>query len=480
MLFQDLGTRRVEADFGGGQISSDGGALLLRQVNLGLGVTRKVAGCFRDGRDARYVEHGLEELVAQRILGLALGYEDLNDHLTLRRDPLLAVACGQKDVTGERRAGDQKGAALAGAATLNRLEHGDEQAGEVAARYRRIEPVPEKIAAVVLELGARCLPREAEVLVLDFDATDDPLHGQQEGRFFHGYYGDYCYLPLFCFCGDVCLWAQLRTSDRDASDGTVEALEKIVPLLRARAPQARLVVRADSGFAREAILLWCEAHGVDYVIGLARNERLQTLAKEACTELEALTRTAGGDWRESARHFVEFDYQTLESWRCARRVIGKLEQTGDKENPRFVVTNLPLEGLRAKDGTCLLSGEPKALYETTYCARGDAENVLKQMKLDLFSGRTSTRDLTSNQLRLWWSALAYLLLERLRAWGLAGTDLARATLGTIRLRVLKIGALIQVSVRRVWVRLSSGCPWQRLFGGCWQALRTPPGLTTGE
>lgn len=481
MLFQDLGVRKVVADFSGGRISSDGGALLLRQVDAALGVSRTLAGCFEDGRDARKIEHTLPELCAQRILGLALGYEDLNDHATLRTDPLLAAACGKSDPLGAERVTIFRGAALASAPTLNRLELGHqrpERGAEVAAKYRRIEPVPARLEAALLKMGTRCLDKGAPLVVLDLDATDDPLHGTQEGRFFHGYYGDYCYLPLFCFAGDVCLWAQLRTADRDASDGSVEALEKIVAAVRARLPRARILLRADSGFAREAILAWCEQNGVHYVIGLARNERLNALAEAEREELRLCTQAAGGVWQAGARHFVEFDYQTRESWSRERRVIGRLEWTQGEENPRYVVTDVPAGGLGEREGQPLLSGDARTLYEETYCARGQAENVLKQMKLDLHSDRTSTHDLASNQLRLWWSAFAYLLLERVRAWGLGGSELARATLGSVRLRLLKIGAQVRVSVRRVLVELSSAYPLQELWRQCQQRLaaaRAPAG-----
>lgn len=465
LLFQDLGERKVVADFSGGHLSSDGGALLLRQVDAGLGVSRALAGCFVDRRRQDLIEHQVPELIAQRLYALALGYEDLNDHAHLRRDPLLAAAAGKRDVLGtERRCPEHRGFALASPATLNRLE----LSAEFSDYYRKVHPDPEAVEAALLEMGVRCLPKDAEVLVLDFDATDDPLHGQQEGRFFHGYYDSYCYLPLFCFCGDVCLWAQLRTADRDASDGTIEALEQIVAAIRKRMPNVKIIVRTDSGFAREAILAWCETQeSVYYCTGLARNGRLETLLGPALAAARAQHCLCGG---ANVRRFAEFTYRTRDSWSCERRVIGKAEVSSQGDNPRFIVTNLPLEGLRGKEGRELVKGDGRWLYEEFYCERGQAENRIKQMTLDLQSDRTSTHWLSSNQMRLWLSAFAYLLLERLRAWGLAGSELARATLGTVRLRLLKVAAQVRVSVRRVHVALCSAYPLQRLFARCQQRL----------
>ena len=318
-----------------------------------------------------------------------------------------------------------------------------------------------------MQLGVRCLPRDSQVLVLDFDATDDPLHGRQEGRFFHGYYDAYCYLPLFCFCGDVCLWAQLRTSERDGSDGTVEALEKIIAAIRERLPQVKIIVRGDSGFCRDAILAWCEAQrDVFYCIGLARNARLEAMLEPAMATARARHILCAS----TTRNFAELRYRTLDSWSCERRVIGKAETGAQGDNPRFIVTNIPLEGLRGAGDKTLLEADGESLYEDLYCERGNAENRIKQMTLDLHSGRTSTHWLASNQMRLWLSAFAYMMLERLRTWGLAGSELAAATLGTVRLRLLKVAAQITVSVRRVYVQMSSAYPLQTLFAKCQQRL----------
>jgi hypothetical protein len=434
----------VVADFTGGQLSSDGGVLLLRQLDRGLGLTRQVAACFQDRRNPDLIAHRVAELVAQRIFGLALGYEDLNDHQALRTDPLLALAAGKMEVRD----------ALASAPTLNRLEI---TADRPASRYHKITPQPARLEALLLQLGVRTLRRRQREVILDFDATHDPLHGRQEGTFFHGYYDCHCYLPLYAFIGDALVWAQLRTADRDASDGTVEALAQIVPAIRRRCPKARIILRADSGFCREAILAWCEAHGLDYVIGLARNPRLREALTPALVRAREQAVLVGG----TARVFTEFRYQTLETWSRTRRVIGKAERLGDKDNPRFIVTSLTRRG--------------DELYERVYCARGEMENRIKEQQGDLFGERLSSHGFAANQLRLWLSAFAYILMERLRAVGLKGTALAQATANTIRLRLGKLAARVEVSVRRIRVRLATSAPVQALFAQVWSRLRTLPG-----
>jgi hypothetical protein len=481
MLFQGLGGRKVEADFSGGHLSSDGGVLLLRQIDRGLGVSRLVARCFRDGRDPHRIEHTVEQLITQRLQALALGYEDLNDHDELRRDPLLAVAAEKEDPLGmERLDPAQRGRALASGPTLNRLELSQNEKRQ--ARYHKIVADAEALEETVLNLGVRCLDKGSPLVILDFDTTADRLHGEQEKRFFHGYYKDYCYLPLFCFAGEVLLWAQLRPSDIDASAGTVAALEKIVPAVRKRLPQALILLRADSGFAREEIFAWCEGHDVYYVCGMARNKRLQNelsasyrqmWSGRAAEVVAALSegRSCLPAQQPSQRRFVDFEYRTRESWSRSRRLIGKAEITRGEGNPRFIVTNIGKEGLRSKKGNQrLIDGSGKALYEETYCARGEAENHIKQMKLDLHCDRTSTRGMASNQLRLWMAALAYGLLERMRTLGLHGTQLAQASMGTIRLRLLKVAAHITVSVRRIHVRLSSAFALKELFDLCRRRL----------
>jgi hypothetical protein len=458
LLFQDLGRRKVVADFSGGSVSSDGGVLLLRQVDRLLGVSQGLAQCFRDRRDARWVEHALEELLRQRLFGEALGYEDLNDHAWLRRDPLLAVACEKRDPLGQDRVrSGVAGIVLAGAATLNRLELSNNK----QTRYHKLEHDPARVEALVLKLGVRCVPKEAEEIVLDLDAMGHVLYGQQEGAHFNRYYDEYCYLPLYILVGEVPLWAQLRTSDQDPIAGVVPALEKVVRALRARCPAARLIVRGDANFSREELMSWCESRGVYYVLGFARNSALIQQLGPALAEARMAHVLCGG---ATVRRFKEFSYRTHHSWSRARRVVGKAEVNAQGQDARFVVTNLPAQGFGPEAERSRF--EPQRLYEECYCARGEMENVLKQQVLDLKADRLSTHYLASNQLRLWLATLAYLLLDRVRTIGCRGTELARATAGSIRLKLLKVGALVRVSVRRVYVLLSSGYAFQDLFRIC--------------
>jgi hypothetical protein len=463
LLFQDLGPRQVVAEFTAGALSSDGGVLLLRQVDHGLGLSRALAGCFRDARDARYVDHSVPQLVAQRLYGLALGYEDLNDHAFLRRDPLLATACDKLDPLGLDRFNPAfRGAALAAPCTLHRLELSNNK----TTRCHKLAHDPAAVEQCLLTMGVRALPKHAREVVLDLDAMGHLLHGAQEGRHFSGYYDGYCYLPLYVFCGDVPLWAQLRTADQDAAAGTVPALEKIVAAIRKRSPHARIILRADSGFCREEIMAWCEGQTeVYYCLGLAKNSvLLERLAPALCAARarRCLTGTP------STRVFTGFDYQTQKTWSRARRVIGKAEVSAAGDNPRFLVTNLPAGGFPDEGDPTRF--EPARLYEEFYCARGEMENVLKQQVLDLAADRMSTHYLASNQLRLWLATLAYLLLERVRAIGCAGTELARATAGSVRLKLLKVAAVVRVSVRRVQVQLSRAWPGRETFTRCAQAL----------
>ena len=452
--FAELAGRRVECDFSGGYLSSDGGALLLRETDLSLGLSQKLAGCFSDNRDGRFVEHEISELVSQRLTGLALGYEDLNDHDALRIDPLLAVAVGKADPTGmDRIHAQDRGKPLAGPSTLNRLELGNEQGSP---HYRKIKANMDQIEELLIQISVQSLSPELSEIVLDFDATDDIIHGLQEGRFFHGYYRNYCYLPLYCFVGSLPLWAQLRRSQLDAYIGTVEALEKIVPILRKRCPQARIIVRGDSGFCREALMSWCEDNDLYYCFGLARNGRLLAQLQRAFFFARATACLIGGH----AREFVEFEYQTKKSWSRPRRVIGKAEVLPQGDNPRFIVTNLPAEGFEHdRPGRFA----PRACYEEFYCARGNMENRIKEQQLDLFADRTSTHYMGSNQLRLWFSTFAYLLVETTRTVALQGTELAKATAGTIRTKLLKIAAHVTVSCRRIYVKFASAFPRRETF-----------------
>jgi len=443
------------ASFDGGRISSDGGALLLRQVDQQLGLIESFAECFDDHRSAEWVEHSVEDLLRQRVFALALGYEDLNDHDDLRRDALLATCVGKTDPTGESRSrARDRGNALAGKSTLNRLEWGlAERAAED--RYHRVAVDSEAVDCFFVDLFLDSYDEAPEEIILDFDATDDPLHGNQEGRFFHAYYDSYCYLPLYVFCGKHLLCARLRRSNIDASEGTVEELSRIVAQIRDRWPRVSILLRADSGFAREEIFAWCEEHGVEYVAGVARNARLERLLGPAIERAEQRCAQSG----KAERVYEELRYQTRKSWSRSRRVIGKAEITKHGRNPRFIVTSLSVDEM-----------EGQGLYEEIYCARGDMENRIKEQQLDLFATRTSGRLMRVNQVRLWLSSLAYSMIEALRRLGLQGTDLANAYCGTIRLRLLKIGARIRVTVRRVWVSLASSHPAEAVFAHAYDRL----------
>jgi hypothetical protein len=437
-------SQRVVGQFDGARMTTDGGALLLRQVDRKIGLLRRVVGCFTDGRDAERVEHPLAEMLGQRIFALALGYEDLNDHEELRRDPLLALLAGKRALAEP----------LAGKSTLNRMEltPGDSLAAQ---RYHKITYSPEALDELLVEIFLEAHPRVPHQIVLDLDVTDTPLHGEQEARFFHGYYGHYCYLPLYVFCGDHLLCARLRPSNQDASAGSVAELERIVGQIRRRWPKTQIIVRADSGFCREELMAWWEAHQVDYVLGLARNERLRKKIARQLRQAKQQHQQTGNP----ARVFAEFRYRTRKSWSRSRRVVAKAEHLEKGENPRFLVTSLTAE-----------QWEASALYEQLYCARGEMENRIKE-QLSLFSDRLSTETLRANQLRLYFSSFAYVLMQALRRLALAATEWAKAQVDTLRLRLLKIAAEVRLSARRIWVRYSHAYPWKNLFAIAWSALR---------
>ena len=461
-LFENLGSRHVQADFSGGSLSCDAGALLLRQIDSHLGLTAALAQCFSDRRDQTWVDHSVQELLRQRIFGTALGYADINDHDQLRLDPLMAAACGKTDPLGQKRFLPQfRGIALAAPATLNRLE----LSNNTESRCHKLPHDPAKVEACLLNMGARCLPRHTREAVVDLDAMGHRLHGFQEGRHFNAYYGDYCYLPLYAFVGDFPLWAQLRTAASEAACGVVPALEKIVAAIRKRCPGARIIVRGDSGFGREEIMAWCESQPeVYYCLGLAKNSVLIDKLRPVMAHARARHCLTG----VATRQFTEFLYQTRQSWSRERRVIGKAEVMREGENPRFIVSNLPAQGFKEDKDESRFS--PARLYEELYCARGDMENKLKQQVLDLEADRMSTHHMASNQFRLWEAMFAYLLLERLRTHGLSGTELERATAGSLRLKLLKIAAQVSVSVRRVYVQMSSAFPLQKIFALCHERL----------
>jgi hypothetical protein len=430
--------RQVVASFDGGAITSDAGALLLGETDRAIQLTAQFAACFTDARTPELVEHQVSTMVLQRVVGIALGYEDLNDHDDLRHDPVLSV------LAGKLAAKRSDCAPLAGKSTLNRLELSRPE----ATRYHKISHDPAAIEALLVDLFLDAHAKAPGQIILDLDATDDPLHGQQEGRFFHGYYDCYCYLPLYVFCGRHLLAAKLRRSNIDGSAGAVEEVARIVGRIRRRWPRTRILLRGDSGFAREVLMAWCEANRVDFLFGLARNARLEETVK---SEIIAASLDAIRSGRP-ARRFKDFRYATLDSWNRERRVIGKAEVIGDKANPRFIVTSLTPAAIDAR-----------RLYEKVYCARGEMENRIKECQLDLFADRTSAATMRANQLRLWFASMAYVLLCALRRIGLAHTQFTDATCGTIRLKLLKLGALVRISVRRIKVAMASACPWQDEF-----------------
>jgi Transposase DDE domain group 1 len=454
---QNWGGRQLVWRFDGGDITSDGGALVLQKLEARTGIVRRFAACFTDYRDAQQIEHPLLDLITQRVFGLALGYEDLNDHDELRRDPMLAVALGKEDVKGEqRRRAQDRGKPLAGKSTLNRLEltapdydGSARQQDSAKAETKKIVVDPESIDALLVDLFLEAHEQAPERIVLDVDATDDRLYGHQEGRFYHGYYRDYCYLPLYVFCGEHLLCSRLRMSNIDACADAVEELEPLVARIRQRWPQVQIQLRGDAGFCREKLMAWCESQGIDFIFGLAQNARLKKQIAAEMAQAEQLHVQS----QVPARVFTEFFYATQDTWSRERRVIAKAEHLDKGPNPRFVVTSLSAAQMAAQE-----------LYEKEYCARGDCpESRIKEQQLDLFADRTSTGKMWSNQLRLYFSSITYVLLQTLRRIGLAGTAWEKAQCGTIRRKLLKIGAQIRVTVRKVWISLAGGYPHAALF-----------------
>ncbi|BHH82452.1 IS1380 family transposase [Desulforhopalus sp. 52FAK] len=446
--FQVLGKRRIVADFSGGTITSDGGALLLREVEQRTAILQRFSECFTDYRDSKRIEHSVLSLVSQRVIGMALGYEDLNDHDRLASDKMLAVAVGKKDPQGlDRKSIKDKGKPLAGKSTLNRLELTATDADSKSA-YKKIVLQPESVDNLLVDIFLESQTKIPEEIILDVDATDNPLHGNQEGKFFHGYYKAYCYLPLYIFCGEHLLCARLRTANNDGAAGTVEEVDRIIARIRLSWPDTRIIIRGDSGFCREEIMVWCEDHDVHFLVGVAKNNRLAEEIAEELALAKALYQCSG----KASRVFKDFCYKTLKTWRWHRRVVGKAEHLAKGSNPRFVVTSLPAELYGARD-----------LYEMMYCARGDMENRIKEQQLMLFAARTSTKKMHSNQVRLYFSSLAYVLTQALRRLGLEGTVMAKAQCDTIRIRLFKIGARVRLTVRKVWIAFAEGYPYKEIF-----------------
>jgi hypothetical protein len=442
--FASVGRREVVGSFDGGAITSDAGAVLLRATDRAIGLVDRFAACFNDRRSPELIEHQVSTLVGQRVFGIALGYEDLNDHDELRHDPVMAV------LAGKLQAGRANCAPVAGKSTLNRLELSRAE----ATRYHKIGHEPAAIESLFVTFFLEAHKTPPTEIVLDIDATDDPLHGHQEGRFFHGYYDCYCYLPLYVVCGRHLLAAKLRPANIDAAAGTVEEIARIVTQIRARWPHTRIILRADSGFARDALMGWCEANVVEYIFGLARNARLAGTIADELAEAQQESQQTG----KSARRFKDFTWSTRKSWSRERRVIAKTEWTKGEANPRFIVTSLA-------------TGDGRHLYEDIYCARGEMENRIKECQIDLFADRTSTCTMAANQLRLWFASMAYVLVEGTRRLALQATDLADATCGTIRRKLFKIGALVTISVRRIKFAMASGCPYKDIFATAHRALR---------
>jgi hypothetical protein len=443
--FEAAGRREIVARFDGGTISSDAGAFLLRQTDQRLNLLSRLAECFVDGRNQEQVEHSILEMLSQRVYGLALGYEDINDHEQLRQDPVFGILAGREELEKP----------LAGKSTLNRMELG---AG-TQDRYKKITFWKEAIDQLLVNVFIESQQKAPDQIVLDVDTTDLPLHGKQEGRFFHGYYDSYCYLPLYIFCGEHVLCARLREANHDAAFGSLPEIRRIVAQIRTAWPEVKIIVRGDSGFCRNELMSWCEDNQVEFVFGLARNQRLRKI-------IGAQMHEATQRWKQTgkpARVFSEFSYQTKKTkrggWERQRRVTAKAEHIDGKENPRFVVTSLSSEQWAAQ-----------ALYEDLYCARGDMENRIKE-QFSLFADRVSTETMRANQMRVYLSAMAYILVSGLRRLGLRATELAEAQVSTIRTKLLKIGAQIRVTVRKVWVSMASSYTWQDLYGQVWANLR---------
>lgn len=445
--FPAVEKKAVVAGFDGGMMTSDAGILLLGQADRVIGMTNRLAGCFTDTRDVRLIEHTVATLIKQRVFGIALGYEDLNDHDELRHDPVLATAIGKLE------ANRKDCAPAAGKSTLNRLE----LSRAMPTRYHKIAHNAEAIEHLLVDLFLESHKEAPDEIILDLDATDDPIHGHQEGRFFHGYYDCYCYLPLYIFCGDQLLASKLRVSNIDGAAGATEEGQRIVAQLRRTWPKTRIILRADGGFCRETLMAWCEANDVHYLFGLAKNPRL---VKQISKQLAA-AKTESDTTKQPARRFKEFMWTTHKSWSRRRRVVGKAEWTQGEANPRFIVTSLTkTEGY----------GDGQALYEKIYCARGEMENRIKECQMDLFADRTSTATLQANQLRLWMASMAYVLVESVRRLALGTTQLAQATCGTIRRKLFKIGALVTISVRRIKIACATACPYKHVFAAAHAAL----------
>lgn len=435
LLFSSLTGKKIVGDFNGGDITSDGGLPLLREVDRKIGMIDAINKAVDDPRCQSLIEHDQRTILTQRILAIAAGYEDLNDHQSLRDDTILKALTDRKLKRGQKESDP-----LASPPTLCRLEN----------RVTRRDLA--RMASVLVEQFVASHDSPPKELVLDFDATDDRVHGNQEKNFFHGYYDHYCFLPLYVFCGEQLLVAYLRPANIDAAKHSLPILKLLVKRFRHIWPNVRIIFRGDGGFCRWKLHRWCDKNDVGYITGLPKNARVKRLARRTMITARWRFRQTG----EKQRLFEEFSY-AAGTWDRSRRVIAKSEYSKQGENPRFVVTNL--------------AGDPRELYEQVYCQRGEMENRIKEQQLGLFADRTSCHDFLSNQFRVLLSAAAYVLMETLRRVGLAGTELARAQVGTIRLKLLKIGGRIVRSVRRIVVHLASGYPLQEVFRAVLDNLR---------
>ena len=481
--FERENSRPVIVNFKGGTVTSDAGLSLIAELDRKRKITSRFAECFKDYRDVNRIDHSIYSLIAQRVYGLVMGYEDLNDHEELRHDLMFALAIGK--ATGS----EKEPVVLAGKSTLNRIEHCPETVeSQAESRYHRIGHDAEAIERLLVEIFLESYASPRRYIVLDLDVTDDLVHGNQEQAFFNTYYGGYCYAPLYIFCGKHLLAAKLRPSNVDPAQGALEELQRVIQQIRSRWRDVHILVRGDSAYSREEIMSWCESQpGVDYVFGLAKNsrlikmvqatvnrakleysQRLQTITSFLETLFipdEELTQQAS-ELIDNSIWYRSLDYQTQYSWSRKRRVVSKVEYSATGTNIRFVVTSLATNKV-----------PPGQLYTQKYCKRGEMENRFKEQQLELFSDRTSTHTFAGNQLRLWFSSIAYVLMNALREQCLMKTELQNAQVGTIRTKLLKLGALITVSTRRILIAICSSCPYKHIFANAYRYLEILPNTT---
>jgi len=454
--FQAHNGKKVVMDFEGGDITSDAGAMFLKETDQRINLLQRFSDCFEDHRDPDLIEHSVDHLSRQRVFGLCLGYEDLNDHDDLRRDRLLALAVGKKDVMGNDRLRKRdQGIALAGKSTLNRLEQ--IPPADETSRYQKIGYDPDKADRLMTDVFLESHASAPKRIYLDLDNTDAAIHGDQEGKFFHGYYGNYCYMPLYIFCGEQLLLCRLQSSNVDGAAHAVVEVKRIVEQIRSKWPEVEVVVRGDSGFCREPLMRWCEENGVFYILGMGTNARLDRMIRNKMNKSHSRYHVTG----KANRRYRGFWYRTKETWSRKRWMVGKAEYLEKGENPRFIVTNLHEKG-------------NQKLYEEIYCARGEMENRIKEQQMGLFADRVSAEKMRSNQLRMYFSGMGYILMESLRRLGLKGTEYSKAQCTTIRTKLLKIGAQIKMSVRRIVLSLAGGYPYKEVLRKIFENLTQAP------